>query len=202
MRQLVVGVVGLVFALSSVGHGDVILSSPDPIPATVNVGDSLTFTVSFDGSVTPPTGYEWDELHVNIATGSPTGSPVISDLTNDLGIGTITETSGSVDLLAEAGDWPDQGDFPDDLATFSGDILSFTWTFDQAGSYWITEPGDLPTFRTSLDGKSKLLPIIEMRRIMGITAVDPVPEPSTLVALISMGLMGLAIAWRRRRRAA
>ncbi len=32
--------------------------------------------------------------------------------------------------------------------------------------------------------------------------VDPIPEPSTLVGLISMGLMGLAIAWRRRRRAA
>jgi len=29
---------------------------------------------------------------------------------------------------------------------------------------------------------------------------DPIPEPSTLVALISMGLVGLAVVWRRRRR--
>ncbi len=31
---------------------------------------------------------------------------------------------------------------------------------------------------------------------------DPIPEPSTLAALTSMGRMGLAIAWRRRKRAA
>ncbi|NQT36962.1 MAG: PEP-CTERM sorting domain-containing protein [Planctomycetes bacterium] len=30
---------------------------------------------------------------------------------------------------------------------------------------------------------------------------SPIPEPSTYAALISMGLMGLAIAWRRRKRA-
>jgi len=34
------------------------------------------------------------------------------------------------------------------------------------------------------------------------TPATIIPEPSTLAALISMGLMGLAIAWRRRRRAA
>ncbi|NQT38261.1 MAG: PEP-CTERM sorting domain-containing protein [Planctomycetes bacterium] len=33
-------------------------------------------------------------------------------------------------------------------------------------------------------------------------STTPIPEPSTLAALISMGLMGLAIAWRRRKRAA
>ncbi len=32
--------------------------------------------------------------------------------------------------------------------------------------------------------------------------ISTVPEPSTVAALISMGLMGLAIAWRRRKRAA
>jgi len=31
---------------------------------------------------------------------------------------------------------------------------------------------------------------------------SPIPEPSTYAALVSMGLMGLAIAWRRRKRAA
>jgi len=31
---------------------------------------------------------------------------------------------------------------------------------------------------------------------------EPVPEPSTVAALIGMGVMGLAIAWRRRKRAA
>jgi len=40
------------------------------------------------------------------------------------------------------------------------------------------------------------------RRVRIDAIPDPIPEPSTLAALISMGLVGLVIAWRRRKRAA
>ena len=65
----------------------------------------------------------------------------------------------------------------------------------QFGSVWVddwfTDHG--LSFRLSYDNVTGPGSLI-------VTAANAIPEPSTVVALLSMGLIGLFVAWRKRRK--